>query len=91
MIEIVALVIGALIVIAVVSLAVSAIRRKNSKLHIEKFEGKFCPMSGKCYLFKHEKLGTIMRSSNPDKAMVFETEADANKIIEEFRLAKGIV
>lgn len=59
---------------------------ERREVNIQQFNGKFSPMSGKCFLYKHEKTGIIMRSNNPDKCTLFQTEEEANKFIEEYKI-----
>jgi len=81
----IALIIGFLFLILVV---VSATISHNRKFNVKQFNGKYVPMSGKCFLFRHEKLGVMTRTRDMDKAMVFDTEAEALEIEKECHLEK---
>jgi len=79
--------IGVLFLALLVAISVLMMIFKR-KLKVKQFNEKFCPMSGKCYLYKHKVTGVILRSRNMDNALLFVTEAEANNIIEEFKSKK---
>lgn len=79
--------VGILVLALLVTVSVIMMLFKR-KLRVKQFNGKFCPMSGKSYLYKHRVTGVILRSGNMDNALLFETETEANKIIEEFQTQK---
>lgn len=77
-----------LLLLGIVFLLIYSSASESKEMNVKEFNGKYAPMSGKCFLYKHEKTGIIMRNRNPDKCTLFETEEKAVKFIEEFKNKK---